>query len=57
MKLKKPRSVKEIASELNMKPNVVLQHILDLKRHELIEIHEIRDNTPAYIAKTEEDVE
>jgi len=57
LKLKKPRSVKEIASELNMKPNVVLQHILDLKRHELIEIHEIRDNTPAYIAKTEEDVE
>ncbi|KAF5433819.1 NADH-quinone oxidoreductase subunit E [Candidatus Methanophagaceae archaeon] len=57
LKLKKPRSVKEIASELNMKPNVVLQHIMDLKRHELIEIHEIRDKTPAYIAKTEEDVE
>ncbi len=57
LKLKKPRSVKEIASVLNMKPNVVLQHILDLKRHELIEIHEIRDNTPAYVAKIEEGVE
>ena len=57
LKLKKPMSVKEIASELNLKPNVVFRRILDLKRHELIEIHEIRDNTPAYIAKTEEDVE
>ncbi|MEA3488425.1 MAG: hydrogenase iron-sulfur subunit [Euryarchaeota archaeon] len=51
LKLKKPMSVKEIASELNMKPNVVLQHILDLKRHEQIEVHEIRDNTPVYIAR------
>jgi len=51
LKLKKPRSVKEISSELNLKPNVVLQRILDLKRHELIEIHEILDNTPVYIAR------
>jgi F420-non-reducing hydrogenase iron-sulfur subunit len=51
LKLKKPMSVKEIASELNLKPNVVFRRILDLKRHELIEIHEIRDNTPAYIVK------
>ena len=51
LKLKKPMSVKEIVSELNLKPNVVLQRILDLKRHELIEIHEIRDNTPVYIAR------
>jgi|LGVE01.1.fsa_nt_gb coenzyme F420-reducing hydrogenase delta subunit len=51
LKLKKPMAVKEIASELNLKPNVVLQRILDLKRHELIEIHEIRDNTPVYIAR------
>ncbi len=51
LKLKKPRSVKEIASELNLKPNVVFRHILDLKRHEQIEVHEIRDNTPVYIAR------
>jgi len=51
LKLKKPRSVKEIASELNLKPNVVFRHILDLKRHELIEVHEIRDNTPTYIVR------
>jgi len=54
-------SVKEIASELNLKPNVVFRHILDLRRYELIEAHEIRDNTheirdntPTYIAKVEE---
>jgi len=57
LKLKKPMSVKEISSELNWKPNVVFRHILDLKRHELIELHEIRDNTPTYIAKVEEGVE
>jgi F420-non-reducing hydrogenase iron-sulfur subunit len=51
LKLKKPMSVKEIASELNLKPNVVFRRILDLKRHEMIEIHEIRDNTPAYIVR------
>ncbi len=57
LKLKKPMSVKEISSELNWKPNVVFRHILDLKRHELIELHEIRDNTPTYIAKVVEGVE
>jgi len=57
LKLKKPMSVKEIASELNLKPNVVFRRILDLKRRELIEIHEIRDNTPVYIANTREGVE
>ena len=57
LKLKKPMSVKKIASELNLKPNVVFRRILDLKRHELIEIHEIRDNTPVYIANTREGVE
>jgi len=51
LKLKKPMSVKEISSELNWKPNVVFRHILDLKRHELIELHEIRDNTPTYVVK------
>ncbi|MDI6811514.1 MAG: hydrogenase iron-sulfur subunit [archaeon] len=49
--LKKPMSVKEIAAELNLKPNAVLRHILDLKRFELIELHEIRDHTPTYIAR------
>jgi len=57
LKLKKPMSVKGISSELNWKPNVVFRHILDLKRHELIELHEIRDNTPTYIAKVVEGVE
>jgi len=57
LKLKKPMSVKEISSELNWKPNVVFRHILDLKRHELIELHEIRDNTPTYVAKVLEGVE
>ena len=57
LKLKKPMSVKKIASELNLKPNVVLRRILDLKRHELIGIHEIRDNTPTYIANIKEGVE
>jgi len=52
LKLKKPMSVKEISSELNLKPNAVFRHILDLKRYELIELHEIRDNTPTYIANT-----
>ncbi|HID20385.1 MAG TPA: hydrogenase iron-sulfur subunit [Methanophagales archaeon] len=51
LKLKNPMSVKEIASELNLKPNVVFRRILDSKRHELIEIHEIRDNTPTYIVR------
>ena len=57
LKLKKPMSVKEISSELNWKPNVVFRHILDLKRHERIELHEIRDNTPTYVAKVVEGVE
>ena len=57
LKLKKPMSVKEISSELNWKPNVVFRHILDLKRHERIELHEIRDNTPTYVAKVMEGVE
>jgi len=57
LKLKKPMSVKEISSELNWKPNMVFRHILDLKRHELIELHEIQDNTPTYVAKVEEGVE
>jgi len=57
LKLKKPKSVKEIALDLNLKPNEVFRHILDLRRHELIEIHEIRDNRPVYIANTREDVE
>ncbi len=57
LKLKKPMSVKEISSELNWKPNVVFRHILDLKRHELIALHEIRDNTPTYVAKVVEGVE
>jgi coenzyme F420-reducing hydrogenase delta subunit len=57
LKLKKPMSVKEISSELNWEPNVVFRHILDLKRHELIELHEIRDNTPTYVAKVVEGVE
>ncbi|MEA1957855.1 MAG: hydrogenase iron-sulfur subunit [Euryarchaeota archaeon] len=57
LKLKKPMSVKGISSELNLKPNVVFRHILDLKRHELIELHEIRDNTPTYVAKVVEGVE
>jgi len=57
LKLKKPMSVKEISSELNLKPNVVFRHILDLKRHERIEPHEIRDNTPTYVAKVVEGVE
>ncbi len=52
LKLKKPMSVKEISSELNWEPNVVFRHILDLKRHERIELHEIRDNTPTYVANT-----
>lgn len=56
--LKEPRSVKEIASELNLKPNVVLRHIMDLKRYELVKLHEIRDYTPVYIARerTEEGI-
>ena len=57
LKLKKPMSVKEISSELNWEPNVVFRHILDLKRHERIELHEIRDNTPTYVAKVVEGVE
>ena len=57
LKLKKPMSVKEISAELNWKPNVVFRHILDLKRHERIELHEIRDNTPTYVAKVVEGVE
>jgi F420-non-reducing hydrogenase iron-sulfur subunit len=55
--LKKPGSVKEIAARLNLKPNVVFRHILDLKRHDLIALHEIRDNTPTYVTKVEEGVE
>jgi len=51
LKLKEPRSVKEIASELNLKPNIVLRHIMDLKRYELVDIHELRDYTPVYIAR------
>jgi len=51
LKLKEPRSVKEIASELNLKPNIVLRHIVDLKRYELVDLHEIRDYTPTYIAR------
>ena len=51
LKLKEPRSVKEIASELNLKPNIVLRHIVDLKRYELVDLHEIRDYTPTYVAR------
>jgi len=51
LKLKEPMSVKEIASELNLQPNIVLRHIVDLRRYELVELHEIRDHTPLYIAR------
>ncbi|RCV65401.1 NADH-quinone oxidoreductase subunit E [Methanophagales archaeon] len=51
LKLKKPMSVKELASAMTLKPNEVFRRILDLKRHELIEIHEIRDNTPTYLVR------
>jgi NADH-quinone oxidoreductase subunit E len=51
LKLKEPMSVKELSAELNLKPNIVLRHILDLKRYELVALHEIRDNTPRYIAR------
>ncbi|MBE0516610.1 MAG: hydrogenase iron-sulfur subunit [Methanophagales archaeon] len=51
LRLKEPMSVKELASELNLRPNIVLRHILDLKRYELVDLHEIRDHTPRYIAR------
>lgn len=49
--LKNPLSVKEIASKMNFSLPVVLRHVLDLRRYELIGIHKIEDNTPVYIAK------
>jgi coenzyme F420-reducing hydrogenase delta subunit len=49
--LKNPLSVKEIASKMNLPSFVVLRHVLDLKRYELVDIHKIEDNTPVYIAK------
>ena len=51
LKLNKPKSVKELSAELNLKPNIVLRHIMDLKRYELVDLHEIRVHTPRYIAR------
>ncbi|MHC1635472.1 MAG: hydrogenase iron-sulfur subunit [Candidatus Methanospirareceae archaeon] len=51
LKLREPKSVKEVASELNLEPYVVFKHILDLKRYGWVKIHEIRNNTPVYVAK------
>lgn len=51
LKLQEPKSVKELAAELNMKPNLVLRHIMDLRRYELVDLHDVRDRTPVYIAR------
>ena len=45
---KKPSSVKEIAKILNMKPAVVLRHILNMRRKGMIALDSVEGTTPLY---------
>jgi NADH-quinone oxidoreductase subunit E len=47
---KKPLSVKELANTLNMKPSVVLRHILNLRRKGIIALDRVQGTTPLYKA-------
>jgi F420-non-reducing hydrogenase iron-sulfur subunit len=48
--MKKPISVKELAKALNMKPNVVLRHILNMRRNGVIALASVKGTTPLYKA-------
>jgi F420-non-reducing hydrogenase iron-sulfur subunit len=48
--MKKPISVKELAKALNMKPNVVLRHILNMRRNGMIALASVKGTTPLYKA-------
>ena len=47
---KKPFSVKELAKALNMKPAVVLRHILNMRRNGMIALASVEGTTPLYKA-------
>jgi len=47
---KKPLSIKELATVLNMKPAVVLRHVLNMRRKGLIAIDSVEGTTPIYKA-------
>ncbi len=49
--LKDPLSTKDIAEKMKLKPPRVLRHILELKKRELVKMHEIENKTPLYIAE------
>ena len=47
---KKPFSVKELAKALNMKPAVVLRHIVNMRRKGMIALDSVEGTTPLYKA-------
>jgi len=47
---KKPLSVKELAKVLNMKPAVVLRHVLNMRRKGMIALDSVEGTTPLYKA-------
>lgn len=47
---KKPSSVKELAEILNMKPAIVLRHILNMRRRGIIALDSVDGTTPLYKA-------
>lgn len=47
---KKPFSVKELAKDLNMKPNVVFRHVLNMRRRGIIALEGTEGTTPIYKA-------
>jgi coenzyme F420-reducing hydrogenase delta subunit len=47
---KKPFSVKELAKTLNMKPNVVFRHVLNMRRKGMIAMDSTEGTTPLYKA-------
>ena len=45
-----PRSVKELARIIQMKPALILRHIVDMRRNGMIALDHVEENTPLYKA-------
>jgi DNA-binding transcriptional ArsR family regulator len=52
---KAPQSVKDLAEELGLDPQVVVAHIVELRRRNHIMLHHREGRTPFYRALAEED--
>ena len=47
---KKGKSVPDIAKEINLKPNLVLDHIVVLRSRGLVDVDEINEEIPTFIS-------